>query len=243
MGENLRLTRIDARSKKRVPVKCIVEYDFSQNLAKNITAMLKKIEFKGKTEYAMCLERTLQNKPWDMPKRDLLVNLQSFKEESLNAVVIERELYYLVPTSFLETRESQASSTIESVKKVSKPKRSRSKKKGELPKIGDKILNWHKKKESEPEEKSAESNDEPRDAEKTGGDAKGSDLSSSEGESASKDEEASKRSLGRLPRSCKGKATKDYSAREKASKEKATAKEEKKSGRTSSKAGGLVANA
>ena len=59
MGDNLRLTRIDARSKKRVPVKCIVEYDFSQNLAKNITAMLKKIEFKGKTEYAMCLERTL----------------------------------------------------------------------------------------------------------------------------------------------------------------------------------------
>ena len=68
-------------------------------------------------------------------------------------------------------------------------------------------------------------------------------MSSFEGESASKDEEAPKKSLGRLPRSCKGKATKDYSAREKTSKEKAAAKEEKKSGRTSSKAGGLVANA
>ena len=68
-------------------------------------------------------------------------------------------------------------------------------------------------------------------------------MSSFESESASKEEEAPKRSLGRLPRSCKGKATKDYStAKQRASKEKATPKEEKKSGRTSSKAGGLTAN-
>ena len=106
MAENLRLTRIDSRTKKRVPVKCIVEYDFSLSLARNISAMLKKIEFKGKTEYAMCLERTLQNKPWDMPKRDLLLSLQSIKEEALNTVIIERELYYLVPVSFMELRES-----------------------------------------------------------------------------------------------------------------------------------------
>ena len=59
METNLRLTRIDGKSKKRVPVKCIVEYDFALNLEKNITAMLKKIEFKGDTKYSMCLERTL----------------------------------------------------------------------------------------------------------------------------------------------------------------------------------------
>lgn len=102
------MTRIDARTKKRVPVKCIVEYDFSQNLTKNIAAMLKKIEFKGKTQYAMCIERTLQNKPWDMPKKDLLVNLKIIKEENLSTVIIERELYYLVPTSLLEAEESVA---------------------------------------------------------------------------------------------------------------------------------------
>ena len=107
--------------------------------------------------------------------------------------------------------------------------------------VGDKILKWHKKKESESEEKSAGSNEEPRDAEKTektAGDAKGSDVSSFESESGSKEEVPGKRSQGRLARGCKAKPKTAGG-----SKEKPATKTEKKSGRTSSKAAsGLRAN-
>ena len=46
-------------TKKRVAIKCIVEYDFDQTLNDNIDAMLDRIEFKGDTEYVLCMERTL----------------------------------------------------------------------------------------------------------------------------------------------------------------------------------------
>ena len=55
--ENIR-TR-NSVTKKRLAIKCIVEYDFDQSLSDNIDAMLDRIEFKGETEYVLCMERTL----------------------------------------------------------------------------------------------------------------------------------------------------------------------------------------
>ena len=86
-------------TKKRVAIKCIVEYDFEESLSDNIEAMLSRIEFSGDTEYVLCMERTLQNKPWDMLKKGLMVDLDCFKEEFLEHIIIERELYFLVPRS------------------------------------------------------------------------------------------------------------------------------------------------
>ena len=72
----------------------------------NIDAALRKIEFKGTTSYTLCMERTLQHKPWMLSKAELMVDLLSIKEEDLLNYVLEREIYHLVPVQLLQLRPS-----------------------------------------------------------------------------------------------------------------------------------------
>ena len=108
LQQNLRLTRIDTRHQMRTGLKFLFDYDFTKTPQENIDAQLRKIEFKGNTKYSLCLERTLQNKVWDFSKKDLLVDLFSFKEDDIQNYVIERELYHLVPCDMLDPRPSAA---------------------------------------------------------------------------------------------------------------------------------------
>ena len=97
------MTRIDSKSKQRIPRKCILDYDFDVTLDKNIKVMLNECEFRGTTSYTLCMERTLINKPYEELRKNLLVDLHAYKEEFLNKVILSRELYYLVPISLISS--------------------------------------------------------------------------------------------------------------------------------------------
>ena len=57
------------------------------------------------------MERTIQNKMWNLTKKDLLVDLLSIKEDDLQNYIIERELYHLVPVEMLDVRPSAKEKT------------------------------------------------------------------------------------------------------------------------------------
>ena len=57
-----------------------------------------------------------------MLKKGLMINLDSFKDEFLENVIIERELYFLVPRSCIEDEEEDDVSIKQQKQKKSSPK-------------------------------------------------------------------------------------------------------------------------
>ena len=170
---------MDPVTKKRVAIKCIVEYDFEESLSDNIEAMLSRIEFSGDTEYVLCMERTLQNKPWDMLKKGLMVDLDCFKEEFLEHIIIERELYFLVPRSCIDDEFEDEVSTKQIKQKKSSPKqkvatkaKSPAKKKTPEKKLKSRIKRKHAKSDSESESGDEKESNSDRNSQETSQDNK-----------------------------------------------------------------------
>ena len=130
LADNQRLTRLDPQTNKRLSIKLLVQYDFRHTLDRNISDILEKIDFNGSTRYAMCMERTLVNKPWDAPKKESMIDLHTFREDSLLSVIIDREMYYLVPKSLIGQCSASSSSKSSGTMAI---KESQRKNKGEFP--------------------------------------------------------------------------------------------------------------
>ena len=98
------LTIYDPILKQRIPWKCVLTYDFDLTLDTNIKKMMKVICYEGMAEYTLCFERFSQMKSWepDTVKRSSLLDMNFVKEEHLPKILIQWELYYMVPMHMLK---------------------------------------------------------------------------------------------------------------------------------------------